>query len=179
MGWHVMANAANLAFRKEVWLGLSKDEKSKSGDDVFLLQRIAKQNENAICYLSENNSVVYTNGSRSIKEFIDQRVRWASKSGEYPSKKAKWVGTLVFLVSLAQLYIYGLWISASGNALHLVLFFSKFVFDYWLLSRFSKEQGIALSPLAVFFLFLIYPFYFVYVGVLSLFYKPKWKGRSL
>ena len=69
-----------------------------SGDDIFLLQ-YAKSIKAKILFLKNKDAIVYTNPVHSLKSFVFQRVRWASKSKGYKDKFTLVVAWIVFLTS--------------------------------------------------------------------------------
>ena len=180
-GWSIMANAANLAYRKSSREQFFFNEKSESGDDVFFIQQLAKKSPKSIVYLSDSSSLVTTKPSSSICGFLNQRARWASKTKEYPNFKGKLIATYVLLLNVLTLVVFANLLSVSHNWVVSVVFLvTRFILDFSILKLYYmqtlKKQ---LNPLSVFFLSIIYPFYILSVMVLILFGKTKWKGRRL
>lgn len=100
----LMCNGANMAFQREVFSGsnIFKDNlKWASGDDVFLMRSISEQYSAAgIHFLRSEPAIVRTNPPNSIREFLQQRIRWGSKTKVYLNSFTGWVAMLVFLNSL-------------------------------------------------------------------------------
>lgn len=108
----IMCNGANLAFKKDVFLGANGYEHDLhlvSGDDMFLMHRIKEDKTHTICYLKNLAAVVYTSPEKSLKGFFRQRGRWAGKFRDYSDPftfyTALVVGTfsLLLLIGLASL----------------------------------------------------------------------------
>ena len=78
----VMCNGANLAFTPEVYHDHSQNLHFEiaSGDDIFLLYSLKKQNRSKIFWLESPESIVTTAPSPSIWSFLKQRKRWISKA---------------------------------------------------------------------------------------------------
>lgn len=81
----VMCNGANLAFDKEAWIKNSGNlhDELVSGDDVFLLHSMKRENKNKILWLDSFKATVTTAPAVTIKSFFSQRSRWLSKAGYY------------------------------------------------------------------------------------------------
>jgi cellulose synthase/poly-beta-1,6-N-acetylglucosamine synthase-like glycosyltransferase len=86
-----MCNGANLAYPKSVFDevgGFEGIDFKASGDDMLLLQKIAKKYPNKIVYLKNAEYAVITKAQHTLAAFWHQRLRWASKSADYPQKSA-------------------------------------------------------------------------------------------
>lgn len=102
----LIANGANLAYRKSTIKSLDLNERRASGDDVFLVQSIGLNNPAAIKFVKHNDATVLTEGPASFTEFWNQRLRWAGKNAEFANTKHKlvlggvWLYNLLILVLL-------------------------------------------------------------------------------
>lgn len=80
----IMCNAANMAFEKNTYHEVDLCNQYSSGDDMFLLQSIKSEyGANTVMFLKSQEAIVNTDSTHSLKEFINQRVRWTSKAGGY------------------------------------------------------------------------------------------------
>ncbi|WP_296311060.1 glycosyltransferase family 2 protein [Winogradskyella sp. UBA3174] len=177
-----MCNGANLAYKKSAFIALNGFDGNTdiaSGDDLFLLEKLIKQDAKSIQYLKSNKAIVNTKPAENLKALIEQRLRWASKTSSYNNRFAKLVGITVLLANFVCLAfipfaIFGL-VSFKTIISLLVI---KLGIDFLLLfkaSRFFKQETLLLSYL---FSSFIYPIFSIYIAVLS-FYKPfNWKGRT-
>ena len=105
---HNMCNGANLAYEKKVFYevnGFEGIDNIASGDDMLLMHKIQKKYRGKIGYLKSPNVIVQTHQSESIKEFINQRIRWASKADKYPDIKITIVLFLVYFLNIWILFI--------------------------------------------------------------------------
>ena len=178
MGQPILCNGANLAFKKEMWLNSRKhlhiDE--PSGDDVFLLESVLKQGGKAR-FLKSKETMVTTFATENVRQFFNQRRRWASKSPTYSNKLLIATACAVFGISLVQvcLFVCALitpfyWLPFGG------LFLLKLLSDVILLCSvrafFNLKHIVGYS----FALSIIYPFYIVFTAIFALLFKPKkWK----
>jgi cellulose synthase/poly-beta-1,6-N-acetylglucosamine synthase-like glycosyltransferase len=174
-------NGANLAYRKDVFYevgGFKGIDDLASGDDELLLQKVAARFPGRIAFLKLYDAVVLTHAKPNLKEFLQQRRRWASKSVKY---KDKWVIALSVCIWLFN-------ISLVVNALlgiYDVFFFKVFLLQFLLKYLF---EFIYILPIAAFFkrpqlialLIIIIPvhiLYFIYVGIMGNNRSYTWKDR--
>ncbi|QJD96421.1 glycosyltransferase [Mucilaginibacter robiniae] len=174
-------NGANLAYRKDVFYevdGFKGIDDVASGDDELLLQKIAERYPGRIGFLKHREAIVYTQAKPNLKEFLQQRRRWASKSTKYKDKKVVGLAVSIWLFNLtvlvnACLSFYKLYFFE----LFCIQLFFKYLFEAAFLlpiMRFFKRTGllillIILSPIHI--------LYFVYVGLIGNTRKYAWKGR--
>jgi cellulose synthase/poly-beta-1,6-N-acetylglucosamine synthase-like glycosyltransferase len=98
-----MSNGANLAFSKEAFEqvgGYSGIDHMASGDDYLLMMKIAAAYPDGILYLKSEDAIVTTAPQPTWRDFISQRVRWASKSGKYSDARLTAILVLVYLFNL-------------------------------------------------------------------------------
>ena len=81
----VMCSGANLSVNRDLYLQLAEKLKMHlpSGDDVFLLHEMKKIKGARIQLLRNRNSIITTIFPSTLREFMDQRSRWISKSRYY------------------------------------------------------------------------------------------------
>lgn len=99
-------NGANLAYRKATFYevgGFKGIDELASGDDELLLQKIAEKYPSNIGFLKQSEAVVYTHAKENLREFIQQRRRWASKSTKYKDKKVVLLAVMIWLFNLSIL----------------------------------------------------------------------------
>jgi cellulose synthase/poly-beta-1,6-N-acetylglucosamine synthase-like glycosyltransferase len=86
---HNMCNGANLAYEKKVFYevnGFEGIDSIASGDDMLLMHKIQKLYPDKIGFLKSRDSIVKTGAAETLANFLNQRVRWASKADKYPDK---------------------------------------------------------------------------------------------
>jgi len=174
-------NGANFAYRKDIFNevgGFKGIDDLASGDDELLLQKVAAKYPGRIGFLKERKAIVYTHAKHTLRSFLKQRRRWASKSTHYKDKKIVALAVSIWLFNLSLLVNAGLgFYNLFYFKLFLLQFLLKFVFETIFLlpvTSFFKRPGL------VGLLLLLNPFhiiYFVYIGLLGNSRKYEWKGR--
>jgi len=182
---HSMCNGANLAYSRnafEAVAGFKGIDAIASGDDMLLLHKIALQYPNDIHYLRSKNVIVQTAAVNTIKDFLNQRIRWASKAGKYDDKTIFLVLLIVYLLNVLLLILPlvsmagGCW-RVAGYSLVLIAFktIAELIFLYPVAKFFGKQQLLWTFPLAQ-------PFHIVYTviaGWLGQFGSYQWKERKV
>jgi len=171
IGHAFMSNGANMAFRKSIFINSKKN--IASGDDVFLLHHVKKIG-GRIVFVKDINAIVQTQAEHSLKNFINQRKRWASKSSSYKDVFAQWVSILVFLTNLAfvSLLVNGMYVE------WLIFFVVKSIFDVFFMISLSNFFGLKKYMKLVLIVQLLYPFYVIWVAISSQFSSYQWKDRT-
>jgi cellulose synthase/poly-beta-1,6-N-acetylglucosamine synthase-like glycosyltransferase len=113
----IMCNGANLAYEKSVFKEKMLEKKFVSGEDVFLLHNLKKEYRDEILFLKNKDAIVQTNCLNNAKEFLNQRIRWQSKSKSYFDRDSIIVSLIVFFANSILL-------------LNIFLAFSDIVFLY-------------------------------------------------
>jgi cellulose synthase/poly-beta-1,6-N-acetylglucosamine synthase-like glycosyltransferase len=180
---HAMCNGANLAYQKEVFFkvgGFEGVDKLASGDDMLLMQKIQAQYPDEIAFLKSKEVIVNTQPAETIKDFMNQRIRWASKAGYYTDKKITAVLLLVYLLN-AWLLILGICSFFSLNALYLFLVslliktLAEIFFLFPVAKFFEKQKQL-------WWFLPAQPFHILYTviaGGLGRFGSYQWKGRKV
>ena len=178
----IMSNGANLAYEKEAFKnvgGFSRDNFS-SGDDVFLMMKFRKMfGPGSIAFLKNKNSFVDTKAKKTVKEFIDQRVRWASKNRGF-DLNILFISVTVYFLNL--LLLSGAIISIFiPNIFPLIAlaFGIKLLIDIPILSgfvKFAKKTSLLFYIIPV---YIFYPIYIVISGAWGITGKYKWKDRRI
>lgn len=183
LGKPVMANGANLGFRKKAFLavnGFEGNQDTASGDDVFLLHKIAKEYPASVVFAKHEGAVVKTKAQPTIRAFIQQRIRWASKWKAYRDLFTKTTAAMVFLVSLA---LVALPILVALNEVSVFLWLNllviKLFFDLLFIRGVRRFFDEKIDLKAFIVLQLIYPFYVVFTALFSIQKTYYWKGRQV
>jgi len=195
--FHSMCNGANLAYTKNAFIavdGFTGIDTIASGDDMLLMHKIFKQHPAAVLFLRSNEVIVQTQPVNSIKDFFNQRIRWASKADQYDDKRIFTVLLIVYLFNLLlialpvmalfqnhsfDIHIYPVTLTASVLEWWLFLLFGKTIIELFFLypvaNFFNKRRLLWLFPL-------MQPFHILYTviaGWLGKFGSYKWKGRNV
>lgn len=178
-----LCNGANLAYKKETFLalnGFKGNDNIASGDDIFLFEKFIKSHPKKVHFLKSTSAIVSTFPLSSWKELIEQRTRWAAKSGSYSLLFTKFVGLIVFLMNLGFIMGIGLiiWERAYLDDLLPIVSFKSIV-DFALIRKTSRYyRGKNKKIRDYMFVFFLYPFFTTYIAFRSLLIKYTWKGRK-
>ncbi|MDD3685598.1 MAG: glycosyltransferase [Bacteroidales bacterium] len=175
-----MCNGANYAIYKSVLTEAfaNINDKFSSGDDVFLLHYVSSHYKAG--FIKSGKATVVTKSPDNLAEFFAQRIRWASKTTGYRKAFAVftalvtfWASVSVLVLGIASIFINDyLVFFVIGYGLKLV---AELVFMIPVTRFYQKQNLLWLMPILVF----LHPFYVITTAVLSLIYKPKWKGRRI
>jgi cellulose synthase/poly-beta-1,6-N-acetylglucosamine synthase-like glycosyltransferase len=180
-----MCNGANLAYEKKIFYevdGFKGIDHVASGDDMLLMQKIARFFPKVLGFLKNADATVYTKAKPTIKDFFSQRLRWASKSSSYTE------GFTVFQLFVVFLFyctiVLNVLMSFVWDSRLVILVIAqiliKILFDYEFLkimTRFFSRQDLMAAFLRGQMMHLIY---IIFVGLLSNVKKKyTWKGRTV
>jgi len=177
-----LCNGANLCYEKQAFLDVKGYEGNRdivSGDDVFLLEKMYDRFHEKVRFLKSEAAIVRTSSKNTLKELIHQRVRWAAKTSSYGHVYGKMVGVIVFLTNALLIALLVLSILNSFPWVYFGFFFLlKFNLDFILLHR-TAEFFNQTQVLKTYFLSsLVYPFFTVFVALLSFKRSFRWKERT-
>lgn len=177
----IMNNGANLAFEKQAFMQLSDpfSEKFASGDDMLFMLKIKKKFPKSIQFLKSEKAIVYTDAQKTLKSFVNQRIRWTSKSKAYKDFDVILVGLIILFVNF--LILLNLLLSPFDRGFFidfLIIFCLKTAIDFLffaITSKFFHSQKLLwlFVPLQI-----IYSFYVFGIGIVGFFSKFTWKGRQ-
>ena len=180
-----MCNGANLAYTKKLFYkvgGFKGIDHVASGDDMLLMQKIARFYPHALGFLKNIEATVYTKAKATVTDFLSQRLRWASKSSSYTEFFTVFQLAMVFvfcwniLISLCLSIFY----DTSFLIIFLLQFAIKTIADYFFLnmmSRFFDRMDLMRPFLTPQY---IHVLYIIVVGSLANFKKTYiWKGRKV
>jgi cellulose synthase/poly-beta-1,6-N-acetylglucosamine synthase-like glycosyltransferase len=177
-----LCNGANVCYRKDIFKSLNGFEGNidiASGDDVFLLEKMVKYFPNKTLFLKSVAALVKTKSETNWNSFIHQQIRWASKSVTYKNWFPKVVGILVLLQNMLIVILsLSLFITLENWKLLIPILLQKMLFDGILIEKTAAFTQTKLSMKYFVITSLIYPFFFITIGVLSLVTSYKWKGRK-
>lgn len=181
--YHPLCNGANLAFSKssfEAVKGYEEISRTSSGDDVLLMQLMARKWKNGVQFLKSREAVVHTAAQQSIMAFISQRIRWASKTGAYHDKKVTWNLALVYFFNLSLLITAAFSFRNDTCLMLLAVQISmKMMMEFTLLAvvaAFFRQRHLLWYFLPV---QLFHIPYVIVIGALGHFIRPQWKGRKI
>lgn len=190
---HSMCNGANLAYTKKAFEevnGFKGIDNIASGDDMLLMHKIYKQHQDKVFFLKSKEVIVHTAPMKTVKDFFNQRIRWASKADKYDDKR---IFAVLFLVYFFNVLLLVLPVTALIKNYPLSIINYQFtLFHMWLVLLIGKTfiELVFLFPVAKFFnkqmllwLFpLAQPFHIIYTvvaGWLGKFGSYQWKQRKV
>jgi cellulose synthase/poly-beta-1,6-N-acetylglucosamine synthase-like glycosyltransferase len=194
---HSMCNGANLAYTKKAFElvdGFKGIDNIASGDDMLLMHKIYLQDPQKVFFIKSQDLIVHTAPMRTVKDFFNQRIRWASKADRYDDKRIFAVLLMVYFFNLLLILLPV--IAIFSNTTFTVQLYpfriTASLMEYWLTLMLGKTviEMVFLFPVARFFkqttllwLFpLMQPFHIVYTviaGWLGKFGTYKWKDRKV
>ncbi len=176
----ILNNAANLSYSIASYKNVNGFDSfnTPSGDDIFLLEKFKFQNQKIEGLLS-NDFIVETKPESTLSSFLNQRVRWASKSKYYKDKLLLLFSGLVLIQNVLLLFIYlGLLFVENHRLYFLFLLITKWLIDFillFLVASFFKRKNAMFYFIPVQF---VYPIYVIIVWIASVSLKFEWKGRK-
>ena len=184
MGFPNMCNGANLSYTKQAFEavnGFAGTEHIASGDDEFLMHKIAQTYPQQICFIKQPQSVVTTLPVPNLKKFFHQRKRWASKWSFYRDYKVKILAFFIFLCNFGLLFAFLMNIFSNYATTSFLMQLCikngiEFIFLTLILNYLNRQSLIWWIPAVQ----IIYPLYVVFFGLLAQRKSAyEWKGRKL
>ncbi len=178
-----MCNGANLAYERKAFDevgGFAGNEHLASGDDEFLMHKIAKRYPGKIQFLKDRRAIVRTTAHTKWEDFFQQRKRWASKWKHYNNPLSVALAVYVFccnasLIVALVLHFYG-WLHWRLIA---VMFVLKWVPEWLFIGSVLSFLGKSRSVIYIVLVQILYPFYVTLVGLSAQSPSYIWKGREL
>lgn len=180
-----MCNGANLAYPKQVFEevnGFQGIDHLASGDDLLLLHKIAARYPGEIGFIKNVEATVCTQAKATWTSFLQQRLRWATKSSSYQEWQLTFILAMVFFlcVGIVVSGVASFFLSWSFFMCFLILFLLKSLADYFFLNRaahfFQRDDLMSAFWVAQF----LHIFYIVVIGIWSNLVKQyEWKGRKV
>jgi len=177
----IIANGANFSFRRKTFKdvkGYRGEDHIISGDDDLLLQKIDRSTDWKIRASVAPETFIFTHPVSDLNDFINQRIRWASKAFVYRK-----ISLVLFLISV-HLFFLLLFIALPFSfrfplyfPFPIIAFSIKMFVDFLLILK-----GTALvrrkDLRKYFFVTEIFQIlYILYVGFAGILVKFNWKGR--
>lgn len=174
-----ICNGSNLAYRKKVFTevgGFSGIDHIASGDDDMFIQKVSKITRWRSAFSTSKTTYNYTSPPQGLREFINQRVRWSSKGGQYPDRllsfylSVMYVYYIVCMVALAMVVLHP---AQSGGLLLLlaIKFSAETVVAVQGCRLFGRKRLIPFIPL----LGALFMPYVIGISTLGMFKAFRWK----
>ena len=181
LGWGraVLGNAANMGFRKNAFREVNGYEGNlhvASGDDEFLIRKIARRFPGGIVFMNFSESWITTKPMERVTDFFNQRLRWAGKWKYSTDLLTRLIAVFILLVQLA--FVFGLTQTFQRPGISTAVVGTKIIIEalyFFLIYRFQRT---AFDLIAFFLLQIIYPLYGIVIGLRSLTGSYRWKDRN-
>lgn len=181
LGFPILANGANMAYRKSFFLKAGGYEKDNyvSGDDMMLLQKAKQISANEISYLSGKNAVIETASVPDFRGAVLQRARWLSKTGSYRSPLLL-LSSFILLAANLMPWLTGILFCTDKSVLPAFILSAagKSLVDLLLLSLavpfFREPRLLLFAPTGTIF----YPVLVIASTIRAFSGKIRWKGRD-
>jgi len=181
----LMSNGANLAYTRAVYdqvNGFEGIDQIASGDDMLLMEKIAQLYPEGIGFLKSKEAITFTKPQESFIAFLNQRIRWGSKSSGHTAPAVTLMLGIAFLFCFSLL-VNGIIVLLGGlHFLWLLLLqiIVKAIVDYRLLKEatrfFDRSNWMHIFWPALF----VHVLYIAIVGSLAGVIKEyNWKGRRV
>lgn len=181
--FHTMCNGANLAYTKQAFNevnGFEGIDQIPSGDDMLLMHKIFSKYPEKVFYMKNKEAIVTTLPESSWKNFIHQRIRWASKAVHFKDKRIFYVLLLTYLLNVCYLVLaIAAIIKVSWLSFLLMFILAKILIEFPFVNAATIFFG--QHRLMKFFPFL-QPMHIIYVivsGWLGRFGSYEWKSRTI
>ena len=177
-----LCNGANLCYRKDIFKkvnGFEGNTSIASGDDIFLLEKMLKIHPTKTLFLKSTKAIVSTKSENTWKSFLNQQVRWASKTNAYKNWFSKLVGLVVFTTNLV-IVITGISLFYNTNnwMFFMALLVQKMFIDILLIEKTAQFLDSKNSLMYYPLISVLYPLYILIIASVSQLKKYDWKGRT-
>ena len=181
IGYPISCTGGNLAYRNSVFdeiSGFTKFSTQVSGDDDLFLEQVREKTNWKIIYANNPESFVYTLPPANLREFIQQRIRYASKGRLY---KRNVTVVLLFVYLLNLMFCAGFFISIFSPQSFIysaTAFTVKSASEFIFLKRSSVLFHYRLSIFKFILTALIHPLYISLIGFAGQVIGFEWKGKK-
>lgn len=181
----LLANGANFAYTKRAFQqvgGFDGVNEKASGDDVFLLHKIATAFPEQVGFLKLSQASVLTRAMPDLKSFFQQRLRWGTKNASYTDASVTLIAGLVFTTCWG--IILSFLLSWAGHLYALLAFVLAFTIkasaDFLLLQKGMLFFGRTELRSSLAWAQIGHILYIALVGMGSLLVRRyEWKGRRV
>jgi len=181
-GLTLSATGRNIAYRKNFFFqvnGYNEIHHIISGDDDLLLHKFAYYANCKMKFILHNDAIVYSNPPLSFNQFINQRLRFASKGFIYYkksfiSKELKIILPFLYIVNFV-VCISLIAFCYNRSILYLIPFIIKIIPDLFYIFSFKNYINFKNDLFIIIFTTVIHPFYIISFGLLGPLYNFKWK----
>ncbi len=183
LGSASMNNGANFIFEKKIFFelrGFDGVDNIASGDDFLFLNKYRKTANPQITYVFHTDAIVHTLPQTSVRNFFQQRIRWASKMGNYKNVLLTSTLIFIFLFNVISLWLIGMMLFQAHYAILCLAFLGFKIFSESLLLNKAKQFfNFDKAYLTLICFQLPHIIYMVSAALFSKLKTYEWKGRIL
>ena len=180
----IFRNGANIAFRKEIYEGISDSIfENFATDDVSMINYINSVYSKSIFFLKHKEAIVSTHSNINLSSFIRQKIRWIHFAKKEKNIYSLIIAIVVFLANLflclSFIFLFLDIFSSISILVFLNIFIIKCCIDYYFMKPILSFFGHKDLSKYIFPFQIIYAIYSTVIVLLSYILKPKWKGRAI
>ena len=181
--WY-LANGANIIVRKEAFNDMQQriPNDKASGDDVFLIQALAKNNPEKVGFVKDMTACVTTFPEQTLKDFWQQRLRWATKTSDYNNRLLQFKIGMLYVHHMLLLILFILGLIGYVWAMKTFVFYlvMKIISDTVVLYQARKDFHLHVPLFHLPITSIMHWPYLLSVGTFSVFQKHyNWKDRRV
>jgi len=175
-------NARSIAYRKSHFLDMKGYHQIKdiiSGDDDLVLHKIIHYIGCRVKFILHEEATVFSLPPVTFMQFINQRMRYASKGiiyykMKFISKELKIILPFIYLINLLSVILI-IKFCHTGQAIYLFALLFKIIPDYFMINSVYRNYNFKWNWLSYIILTVLHPFYIVSFAVIGPIYNLKWK----
>ncbi|MGB1207036.1 MAG: glycosyltransferase [Chitinophagales bacterium] len=179
-----MCNGANLTYERAVFEevgGFRGIDDIASGDDMLLMHKVWKKYPKKVRFVKSYEATVFSYAQKTVSDFAQQRIRWASKSTKYEDTRITFFLAAVYLfhISLLLNLLLSIFISTAFLPLLIFSLSAKMLTDFVFLAigcQFFKRTKLLWLFLPA---QLVHILYILIIGAWGNFGSYEWKGRQV
>ncbi len=172
----------NISFRKAIYNhvdGYVGTESIPSGDDDLLMHKIYNLHKYKMIFLLSKDVVVLSDAPKTFKQFLLQRMRFASKGLLYYKIDTNTIFRLILpLILITNIFCFYFLICFLNNPTIylLILFIIKNLADLYITYNYHYSIDQPFSFLSFSFLSIIHPIYIITFGIIGSLINVRWKN---
>lgn len=183
LGYPITCVGTNMAYRKKVYQatdGFGKFKAFISGDDDLFLTLVRENGNYNIVYAADSFCHVYNAPPKTWSQFVNQRLRYASKGFNYPWKVTLSLALyVIYNIILFSGFIIGLFYNWTFLIVFILIVFVKAFFEYKFLRKAGKVLNDSRFINYYFLTAVLHIPYVIFFGIFSQFKFFKWTEKKV
>ena len=181
-GLALSCNASSIAYRKSYFIDMKGYHQIKhiiSGDDDLILHKLVHYIGCRVKFILHPDAAVFSNPPLTLMEFINQRMRYASKGAFYYqmnfiSKEMKIILPFLYLINLLSVILI-IKFCHTGLGVYFFALLLKIIPDYFIINPVYEQYKIKWDWISFITLEVLHPIYIVSFAIIGPIYKFEWK----